>query len=155
MSSCCCSSSFCSHVNKYEGFLRRPGRFFFFFCSEGTLRREVRRAKLSVYTSSRPHYTIFFFFFFFTSSSHRSRHPLRHLRASLGGYFHSRMCWVTTGSTSSQQSGLKFNESPDAYFIVQCPLSILPYPSGSVSLLSPLIAAGDLLLCIRPSPSGT
>lgn len=95
----------------------------------------------------------FSFFFFFTISSHRSRHPLRHPRASLGGYFPSRMCWVTTGSTSSQQSGLKFNESPDAYFIVQCPLSILLYPSGCMSLPSPPLAAGDLPLCIRSVPA--
>lgn len=59
-------------------------------------------------------------------------------------YFHSRKCWVTKGSTSSQQSGLKFNESPDAYFIVLCPLSIMLYILRAVCLSSPFLSTGDL-----------
>lgn len=68
--------------------------------------------------------------------------------ASLCGYFHSPKCWVTTGSTSSQQSGLKFHEIPDAYFIVLYPLSITLHPPDCPSLLtSPL--------CAQPLESGS
>lgn len=48
------------------------------------------------------------------------------------------VCWVTEGSTSSQQSGLKFNESFDAYFIVRRPPSITPYIPLAARLSSPL-----------------
>lgn len=58
-------------------------------------------------------------------------------RTSLGGYFHSHKCWVTEGSTSSQQSGLKFNESLDAYFIVrQASIHHAIHPSGCMSVLT-------------------
>lgn len=58
-------------------------------------------------------------------------------RTSLGGYFHSRKCWVTEGSTSSQQSGLKFNESLDAYFIVrQASIHHAIHPSGCMPVLT-------------------
>lgn len=100
----------------------------------------LRQIKLPVYTSSQPVITPFFLTISSPCSCTRRR-P----RTSLGGYFHSRKCWVTTGSTSSQQSGLKFNASPDAYFIVLCPLSITLYPSGCLSLIaSPPLSAGNL-----------
>lgn len=58
-------------------------------------------------------------------------------RTSLGGYFRSRKCWVTEGSTSSQQSGLKFNESLDAYFIVRrASIHQAVRPPGCVSVLT-------------------
>lgn len=44
-----------------------------------------------------------------------------------------RKCWVTKGSISSQQSGLKFHKNPDAYFIVLWSPYIMLYPPGCLS----------------------
>lgn len=85
-----------------------------------------RRIKPPIYTSSQPHYSLLPHNFFTLLP------PPPPPRSSLGGYFHSRKCWVTPGSTSSQQSGLKFHKSPDAYFIVPCPLSVTLPPSSPV-----------------------
>lgn len=66
--------------------------------------------------------------------------------------FRSHKCRVTEGSTSSQQSGLKFNESLDAYFIVLRPPSITLYIPQAARLSSPFLFARDLPPVIRPAP---
>lgn len=109
----------------------------------------LRQIKLPTDTSSESHYCP-------PDPSHHPPLPRNSLsaapRTSLGGYFRSRKCWVTEGSTSSQQSGLKFNESLDAYFIVRRPPSITPYIPPAACLSSPFSCRHPPLVSVRHRP---
>lgn len=83
----------------------------------------IRQIKL-LYSSSRPYYSL-------PSHNFLSLLLVSPLPSSIPLWTRPSPCkrWVTTGSISSQQSGLKFHKSPDAYFIVPWSLSIMLYLS--------------------------
>lgn len=121
-----------------------------------------RQIKLPIYTSSKTHYppppprtsilTLTLPNLLTFSSPCSRAQPSAALAPPSADIFRSHKCRVTEGSTSSQQSGLKFNESLDAYFIVLRPLSITLYIPQAARQSSPFLFARDVPPVICPAP---